>query len=126
MLQPLFEAGKVRFLSVIGMERSPLFPGIPLVTEFAKEDRERKILELILVSQQWGRPFAYGQQVALDKVQMMKVAFKSLLSDRTFAEEAKTLGLDLEFMSGEAMSELLKKVYNTEADILAAARKAIH
>src|ERR1700716_288019 len=50
-------AGKINILAQLGLSRHPDLPDIPLVTDFAKTDEQRRILRLILVRQALGRPF---------------------------------------------------------------------
>ena len=51
------ESGRIRLLVQIGHRRMPDFPDAPLLTEFARDDDERRILQFISSRASIGRPF---------------------------------------------------------------------
>src|SRR5262249_45135225 len=51
-----FPQRKITVPIVVALERSPLFPDVPAVAEFAKDERSRQILELFVAPQAMDRP----------------------------------------------------------------------
>ena len=49
-------SGRLRLLAVGSAKRSPLFPDVPAVAEFAKDERSRQILQLFVAPQSMDRP----------------------------------------------------------------------
>jgi tripartite-type tricarboxylate transporter receptor subunit TctC len=125
VVEPWHKAGKVNFLAVVGLKPSSYFPGLPLVTDFATTDKQRQVLQLILVSQLWGRPFALPPEVPADRVTAMRKAFSALLADPAFLEEAERLKLDLAPVAPEEIERLLADAYASPADVVEAARAGI-
>jgi tripartite-type tricarboxylate transporter receptor subunit TctC len=125
VVEPWHKAGKVNFLAVVGLKPSSYFPGLPLVTDFATTDKQRQVLQLILVSQLWGRPFALPPGVPADRVAAMRRAFSTLLDDPAFLEEAERLKLDLAPVAAEEIERLLADAYASPADVVEAARAGV-
>ena len=51
------KTGKINLLAQVGLERDPDFPTVPLLTEFAKTDEARQILQFFSTDIVVGRPF---------------------------------------------------------------------
>ena len=74
-LDPWMAQKKVRFLAQLTTVKNPLFPDVPLILDFARNDRERQAMELILSAQLWGRPFVMPPDVPADRVAAVRKAF---------------------------------------------------
>lgn len=125
IVEPWFKAGKVHYLSVVSLKPSPYFPDVPLVTDYAKTEEQKQVMELILSSQLWGRPFTAPPGVPNDRVAALRGAFEGLVKDAAFVAEAEKLKLDIELVSGEEIDTILKRVYATPPQYVKAARAAI-
>ncbi len=125
ILEPWLKENKVRFLVQLGMTKHPDFPNLPLVLDFARTPQDKQVMELILASQHWGRPFVMPPDVPKDRVAAMRKAFIDVTKDEQFLTETKKLGLDLDIVTGAEIDDLLKRVYATPAEIIELARKSI-
>lgn len=125
IVEPWFAKGQVRYLAVVSLKDSPYFPGVPLIMDYAKSDEQKQVMQLILSSQLWGRPFTLPPGVPEARVEAMRKAFYGLVKDKEFVAEAKKLKLDLELVSGEEIETIMQKVYATPTQYVEAARKAI-
>jgi len=124
-VEPWHAAGKVRYLAVVSLKPSDYFPGLPLVTDYAKTDEQKQVMEVILSSQLWGRPFTLPPGVPSDRVAAMRKAFSDLTKDAEFVAEAKKLQLDLELVDGPEIDTIMARVYATPASVVEVARNAI-
>ena len=122
---PWVRDGKARLIVALTLKKSSDLPDLPLVTNFAKSDTDRQVLELILYGGLWGRPFATAPDVPQDRVVALRKAFIEMTKDREFLAEAKKLDLDLDIMPGAQIDEILAKAYGSSPEILAATRAAI-
>jgi tripartite-type tricarboxylate transporter receptor subunit TctC len=125
ILTPWLEQKKVHFVAQVAVAKSSLFPDVPLILDFARTDRERQAMELILSSQMWGRPFMMPPGVPQDRLEAMKDAFRKMMADSEFLAEAGKLSLDIDPVPGEEMDKILHRVYATPPDIVDMVRKAI-
>lgn len=122
-----FEQKKVRLLAQEGPEDRPELRalGAPQTLDFAKTEEQRQILELFYSQEEFGRPFVMGSEVPKARIDAVRSAFMSALSDPDLLREAKTMGLEISPLSGPKLGELVAKVYANSPDILGKTREAI-
>lgn len=125
ILEPWIKDNKVRLLAQLAMTKSPEFPDLPLILDYARTPQERQVMELILAAQHWGRPFVMPPDVPKDRVEAVRNAFNTMTKDEQFLGEAKKLRMDLDIVTGAEIDTLLKRVYATPPEIVEIARKAI-
>lgn len=125
VLEPWMKTNKVRFLAQMAMTKSPDFPDLPLILDYARTPRDRQVMELILAAQHWGRPFVMPPDVPRDRVAAVRKAFVDMTKDEQFLVESKKLRMDLDVVTGEEIDTILKRVYSTPEEIVETARKAI-
>jgi tripartite-type tricarboxylate transporter receptor subunit TctC len=119
------KTGKINLLAQVGHERDPDFPSVPLLTEFAKTDDARRILEFFSTDIVIGRPFVTSPGVPAERVAVLRKAFDSLLKDPAFREDMKKASLDIGPVAGERIQKIVADFMNTPADIVAKAKAAM-
>ncbi len=75
---------KVRFLAAASRSRVRDLPNLPSVLEFAKSERERQILSLILAGEAMARPFLAPPSVPADRLAVLRAAFIAAARDPDF------------------------------------------
>lgn len=125
ILEPWMKADRVRFLAQLSMAKHPEFPNVPLILDFAKTDRDRQAMELILAAQYWGRPFVMPPEVPQPRVAAVRRAFVAMTKDDAFLGETKKLRMDLDVVTGEQIDAILRRVYATPQEIVDYVRGAI-
>jgi tripartite-type tricarboxylate transporter receptor subunit TctC len=125
ILEPWLQKKQIRLLAQLSTAKNPEFPDVPLILDYARSERERQAMELILSSQLWGRPFVMPPNVPQERVTAMRQAFNAMLKDPDFLDEAKKTRMDLDPVTGEEVEQLLQRVYSTPQDIVEYTRKAI-
>jgi tripartite-type tricarboxylate transporter receptor subunit TctC len=125
VLKPWIETNKVRLLAQLSTAKSSLFPNVPLILDFARTERERQAMELILAAQLWGRPFVMPPEVPEERFQAVRKAFVEMTKDPEFLADAKKAGIDIDLVTGEEIDTLLRRVYATPPDIVEVVRKAV-
>jgi tripartite-type tricarboxylate transporter receptor subunit TctC len=68
-------------------------------------------MELILMRQEAGRPFAAPPGTPADRVAALRQAFQETLRDPDFVAEAEKTKLEIDPISGQAIARLLQKAY---------------
>lgn len=124
-LEPWIKENKVRFLAVVSPRASTMLPKVPVLKAFAKDKAQQQMLDLILASQLWGRPYLMPPGVPEDRVKAVRMAFYKMTEDPAFIEEAKKLGLGIDLVKGEQIDEMLNELYAVPPDVITATQKAV-
>jgi tripartite-type tricarboxylate transporter receptor subunit TctC len=113
---------KINFIAQAGVHRAHELPDVPLLTELAKNDEQRDILRLISAPPALGRPFTAPPEVPAERLAILRKAFADTLKDKAFLEEAEKLKIDIEPMSAEEVTQIVRDVINAPPDVVAKAR----
>ena len=98
---------------------------VPTTLEFARNDDERGVMELIYSQGVFGRPFVLPPGVPMDRVTALRKAFMAAFADPRLLAEAKKMNFDVEPMSGEDMQTLVTRLYATPANVVEKAKQAL-
>ncbi len=112
---------KDKLLNVIvqmGLDKLPDLPSVPAALDLVTDPESRRVLELILLRQEPGRPFAAPPGVPADRVAALRRAFEDALKDAEFIAEAAKLQLEIEPLGGEQIDRLLAKAYGSPKSIV--------
>jgi tripartite-type tricarboxylate transporter receptor subunit TctC len=116
---------KIIALVQVGSEREKDYPDVPLMHELAKTPEQRQILSLVSSPPSLGRPFLTTPDVPPERVAALRRAFAETMKDEGFLAEAKQLGLDMNPMTSEAVSQIVNATINAPADAVAKAKVAV-
>jgi len=120
---------KDRLLNVIvqmGLNKLRDLPEVPSALDLVTDAANRQIMELILIRQEAGRPFAAPPHAPADRVAALRRAFADTLADPDFAAEAEKAQLEIEPMSGEEIAGLLAKAYAAPKAIVERAAELVY
>jgi tripartite-type tricarboxylate transporter receptor subunit TctC len=95
------------------LEKHADLPNVPLVLDLAKNDDDRKILELEMIPLLFGRPYMAPPGTPKDRVTALRKAFDETMKDPEFIAEANKAKLEIEPVTGQQLDDLLKKAYAT-------------
>jgi tripartite-type tricarboxylate transporter receptor subunit TctC len=98
---------------------------VPLVTDLARNDRDRSALDLILSQQAMGRPFAAPPGIPAARVDALRQAFARAVADPDFIAEADKQQLEIRLVGGEALQAMVERMFKAPPEVVAAARAAI-
>jgi len=121
---PWLASGAAKLLVQLAVRPDPMFPDVPVIMDFARDDRQRQILRLAFTAQLWGRPYVAPPDLPPERAQALRDAFQATMRDPAFIAEAKKLGFDIGPLSGEEMVGLIAGLYASPADIIEATRAA--
>jgi tripartite-type tricarboxylate transporter receptor subunit TctC len=105
--------------------RNPLFPQTPAIAEFVKDDRTRKILQLILAPLEMDRPILAPPGVPAERVAALREAFHAAMNDPAFIAEAEKDHLEIREISGQRVTQILDDAYAMPPDIAKGATDAM-
>jgi len=115
---------KVNVLFQTGLKREEALPDVPLMHELAKTNEQRDALMLLSASVGLGRPFFMPPDVPADRVAAMRKAFDDTLADPEFLREAQQTNLDIRYMSGARLAELVNSIVDAPEAVAEKVRSA--
>ena len=115
---------KVNVLFQTGLKREASLPDVPLMHELAKTDEQREALMLLSASVGLGRPFFLPPDVPADRVAAMRRAFDATMADPEFLKEAELVNLDIRYMNGARLTELVNSIVDAPDAVAEKVRSA--
>jgi tripartite-type tricarboxylate transporter receptor subunit TctC len=120
---------KDNLLNVIvqmGLTKLADLPNVPSALDLVSDPENKKVMELILIRQEAGRPFAAPPGTPADRVATLRQAFDETLTDPGFVADAQKLQLEIEPMTGAAIEKMLVKAYAAPKGIVARAAELVY
>jgi tripartite-type tricarboxylate transporter receptor subunit TctC len=117
--------GKINIIVQVGLERDPEFATVPLMTDFAKTDDDRKILKFFSTDVVIGRPFVTSPGVPAERVALLRKAFDEMLKDPAYLADAEKAKLDVGPVSGAKIQSIVSDFVATPAAIIERAKTAM-
>ena len=108
----------------LSLGKHPELPDVPLVMDFAKNDKQRQILKMVFARNVMGRPYLAPPNLPANRLAALREAFMATMEDKDFLAEADKTGLEINPVSGADVETLVKDVYATPADVVAEAKAA--
>ncbi len=118
-LKDWVDSGNLVILFQMGLKKHPDIPNVPLVTELAENDDQKKMLELEFTAFEVGRPYFVAEGVPADRVSALRRAFDQAMKDKDLLADAAKLKLEINPTTGEEMQEILARVYATPKTLVA-------
>ena len=119
----------VRVLVFSGEKRDPRMPDVPTIYEvFDKEkvpESGRRVAEVILAADGFGRPFFATPGTPLDRVRLLRRGFEQALKDPKLIAEAEKGKMDIDPDSGENLEKLSHRIMAQPPDVLARVKKVL-
>jgi hypothetical protein len=109
----------------IGLTKFPDLPDVPSAIDLISNPDSRKTLELIMIRQEMGRPFALPPGVPADRVAVLRRAFDETLKDPEFLADARRLQMEIDPLTGDEVERLLRTAYRAPPAIIARAAPLI-
>ena len=101
------------------MRRNPELPDIPTLQDLAKNDLDRDVLTFISADTAISRPLVTNAGVPRERVEALRRAFDQAMRDPEFLAEATRLNLDVDPISAEQVTALVRKAYTMPGDVVA-------
>jgi tripartite-type tricarboxylate transporter receptor subunit TctC len=121
-----FPEKKVNVPIQIATTRNPIFPDVPTVMELAKDERTKKILQLVLAPLEMDRPILAPPGTPAERVAALRTAFHETMNDPAFIAEAAKDHLEIREISGLRVAQILDDAYAMPPEITKAAASAMH
>jgi tripartite-type tricarboxylate transporter receptor subunit TctC len=83
---------------------------------------DRQVFGLLVAPQQLGRLFMTTDRIGAQRIAALRKAFDQMVVDKKFLEDARSMGLLVMPMAGEAVDRRVKELYDSSPDVLQKAR----
>ncbi|HTI85056.1 MAG TPA: tripartite tricarboxylate transporter substrate-binding protein [Alphaproteobacteria bacterium] len=113
---------KVTFLLQLGLESSPRLPGVPLALDLIRNPEDRAVWELLVVSQEFGRPFVAPPKIPADRLKALRTAFEETLKDPQYLADAEKTKQFVDPLTGEQIETLLAHAYKSSKQVVERAK----
>jgi tripartite-type tricarboxylate transporter receptor subunit TctC len=110
----------------MGLAKLRDLPDVPSALDLVEDAANRQVMELILMRQEAGRPFAAPPGAPADRVAALRQAFQETLEDKDFIAEADKSQLEIDPMSGDAISAMLARAYAAPKPIVERAAELVY
>lgn len=110
--------GVLRPVLQIGFERQPELPDVPLLQDFARDDRERQLIRLMSSSTLMGQSIAAPPGLPDELLETLRRAFDATVADSGFREKMLAMGAGVNAMTGEALTDLVSQIMATPPDLI--------
>ena len=101
---------KINVLTQVSVMRHPAFPDVPTIVELAKNEEDKKVMQVFAVSGDIGRSILAPPDMAPDLVKVLRASFMAMMNDADLLATAKTANLDIGPMDGAQLQALIEEV----------------
>jgi tripartite-type tricarboxylate transporter receptor subunit TctC len=119
------KTGKVNLLVQIGKAKAADLPDLPMLSDLASNDQDRKVLEFLSLAPAMGRPFFMPPNTPAERVAAVRNAFVLTMKDPQFVQDAERSKLDLSPTSGEELEQITRDTLGASKDVIELAKKAM-
>ena len=119
------DQNKINIVLQIGTAKSPELSNVPFIMDYAKNDLDRRALELLLAPDAFAWPFIAPPGVPADRIALLRAAFDETMKDPNFVSDAKHLSLEINPMSGEAMQAKIERILGFDASVMSRAKELV-
>lgn len=109
---------KIIPLVQIGLRKDATLPDVPLLTDYAQGEEQRRMFELVGAPNALGQPFAGPPRLPPDRLAMLRRGFDRMARDPAFRAEAAAMKLDLDPLGGEEAEAVARLIVGTPSEIV--------
>lgn len=116
---------EIEILVQAGVRKAQDLAGVPLLTDLARNDEDRRVLAFYSGVVAYARAFTVGPNVPQDRVAALRRAFDATMADPAFLAEASQIRLDVTPIGGEALQKIITETVHADKTLLARAQAAL-
>jgi tripartite-type tricarboxylate transporter receptor subunit TctC len=116
---------KINLVMQLGLTPLAGYEKVPLMIDLAKNDNDRRALELIAAPNIFGRPFFAPPNLPPEITKYLRQAFADLAGDPQFKAAAEKAKLDITYMPGEKVQEQVQELNAASPEVVKIARAAL-
>jgi tripartite-type tricarboxylate transporter receptor subunit TctC len=116
---------KINVIVQLGLKRHPEMNPAPLVMDFATNDSDRGVLELIFARQDMAYPIVAPPGTPPERVAVLRAAFEAVMRDPNYLADAHKQHLESAFMTSAEIESLIGRIFASPPAVIARAQQAI-
>lgn len=110
---------KVRVIAQFGLSRHSEMPDVPLFVDLAKEQSERRAMELMFARQEFAKPYFAPPEVPAARLAILRAAFDTTMKDPAYLEEMAKVQMEVDGpMRADELTAMVGRVAATPPDIV--------
>jgi tripartite-type tricarboxylate transporter receptor subunit TctC len=102
---------KLQVLTQFGFAKNADLPNVPLAVDQMKTPEDKQVLQLIVLPQEFGRPFLAPPGVPAERMAVYRKAFAAMLKDKEFLAESAKQRMSIEPLDAKQIEALLARGY---------------
>jgi tripartite-type tricarboxylate transporter receptor subunit TctC len=116
---------KITILVQSGARRDKRLADVPLVTELAKNDEQRRIFRLFSSAPALGQPYVAPPGLPKDRLTILRSAFAATLKDSAFLADAERIRFNVDAISADDATQIAHETTHAPPEIIAKAKAAM-
>jgi tripartite-type tricarboxylate transporter receptor subunit TctC len=113
---------QVRIMVQFGAHKIPELPDVPLAREQATTPVNQKVLDLITLRQEIGRPYIAPPGLPADRLATLSGSFDKMMHDKSFLDDAREHRMEINPSTADECKAVVKAGYDAPADVVKRAR----
>lgn len=101
-----------------GLRREKAWPNVPLAMELAKNEIDRRAIEILSSQMDIGRSYYLPPEVPATRVAALRKALADTIKDNDFVEAAKAARAEIRYATGEETEEMIARVLTAPKEAL--------
>ena len=102
---------KLNVILQMSLEKLSELPDVPSALDLMSDPTNKKVLEIFLLRQETGRPFATSPGVPAARVDTLRKAFNATMADPEFLADAARSHLEVEPLTGAQIDQILTSAH---------------
>ncbi|MDB5649916.1 MAG: Tripartite-type tricarboxylate transporter, receptor component TctC [Hyphomicrobiales bacterium] len=125
MYEPMIKAGTIKLIAQETAEGYPYLTklGVPLTSDFASTDLQRKVMTLFYAQTSFSRPYVVAKEVPPARVAILRKAFMDTMRDPELVADAQRMGLDVDATAGDVLQKKIVELYSAPKDMVEMIRR---
>jgi tripartite-type tricarboxylate transporter receptor subunit TctC len=116
----LIDKGDASVFALGAAKRLKEIPNVPLASEYARTDEEKKIIGVVINSMnEYSRVFAVPPGTPMDRVQVLRKAFENMVKDAEFLAEVEKMKVTLDPASAEEVTSAVTTLARVDSTLMA-------
>ena len=112
-----FAENQVNILIQMGISKSPDLQDVPLAKDLMSSQEDKDVLDMIVLPQEFGRPFVAPPGVPAPRMAIYRQAFKDMIGDPEFIADAQKHRIIIEPLDAEEILSLLNHAYSAPKSV---------
>jgi tripartite-type tricarboxylate transporter receptor subunit TctC len=112
------EAGPMRLIVQIALQKHPELPDLPLLLDYAGNEADRDLIAFMSASSQMGQSYAAPPGVPAPVVEALRRAFDETMRDPAFIEKLHSAKIEFNPITGEELTAIVRKTINTPRSVI--------